>query len=143
MNYIRQEGDKAFRIVNLTVNAAPKFENFSIPNQSVTLHDEQTPKTVIEILREDGSTFVKGPDKKIQVYYTVQVPNKIYISTTMPYARLWVRHMNYPLPCYKVPPRLVEEKGTGRAYILFYGGANEVVLFGDKYFEAAYDLQRS
>lgn len=142
ITYNRKDGDKAFRTVNLTVNAAPKFENFTIPNQPVTIHDDQAYKSVIEILREDGTTFIKGPDKKIEVYYTVQAPDRIYVSTKMPYARLWARHINYPLPCYKVPPKLNEDKDSGRAYILFYGGANDVVLFGDKYFEAVYDLQR-
>lgn len=142
MNYIRQAGDKAYRIVSLTVNAADSFTAFAIPNQTVTINDNQLTKCILEVEKDDGSTVLVKPEHRTPAYYTVVGGEKIYITASVPYARLWAKHINYPFPCYKVPTKLLEEKENNRAVIMFAGGAQNVMLFGDKYFEAVFDLQR-
>ena len=143
MNYKREADDVCFRIVGLKVTAVPDFEKFTIDNQVISIPDEQLFAKVLEIQRKDGSTFVKGPDRKIEKFYTVLGNDKIYFPSDLPYARLWVKHTNYPLPCYKVPNVLEEEASTKRVYIQFYGGAQNAELIGDKYFNAVYNFQRS
>ena len=143
MKYVRKPGDKGFRTVSLAVSAVQGFTMFTQPNQTVILDPEQQKKCVIEILREDDTSFLVKPEQRIVEYYTVVGADKIYISTKLPYARLWTRKVGQAFPCYKVPVKLFEDSEQNRAAILFCDGAQNVELFGDCYFQALYDLQRS
>lgn len=138
MNYIRQADDKAYRIVSLTVSGVPPFTAFTIPEQTISINDSY----VLEIEKEDGQSVIAGPDQRTVVRYTVVDAKRISIPASLPYARLWARHCAHPLPRYKVPLRLFAEPANNRVLMLFAGGAQNIILFGDKYFEAVYDLQK-
>ena len=135
-NYIRKNGDVKYRKVSVQSDTEPVFMEFTAPNESISYTEVQ----IVEVVREDGSTelYREGPLEIAQ--YTTGGANKFLINRAVPRNRLWMRRNDGMGVDYKVPVQLPEDGGN--AFFLVSSGVQNMELFGDKYFEKIYQLQK-
>lgn len=145
--YKRHDGDVKFRRVSVFYSNLPNYEPFVSEDQTI-----QTNSGVcIEVLREDGTTSVVYPgedrttsvypgEDRTTVYYNADLKN-FYLPSSIPPQHLWVRRCDGSGMAYKVPSELPVD--AGRTCFTVPGGTAQVELFGDKYFEAVYELRKA
>lgn len=135
--YIRQPNDKAYRKVNITVAANPKFTDFKEASEPVSYSDTAV---VLEILRNDGTTYLHYEGAVGQATYKVNGTDKFSMGSGLPIARLWIRKTDGSGIMYKIPGNLPEVERCVEILVPF--GVHNVEIVGDKYFDKIYDLKR-
>lgn len=135
--YERKEREKAYRRVNITAAANPKFTDFNEPGELVSYPDAAV---VLEVLREDGTTELHYNGAVGTATYKAGGTNQFLMSKSVPITRLWVRKSDGTGIPYKIPAGLPEKDGLME--VLVPCGTLEMEIVGDKYFEMVYDLKR-
>lgn len=135
-SYIRRTGDKSFRKVSIQSGAIPRFTEFTGPGEAVQYLSTQ----VVEILREDGTTALFHDGAPEIANYSTSGVDKFLMSQAIPRERLWVRRSDGTGIPYKVPADL--ELVGGNVTLQIPCGVGGMELYGDKYFEMVYQLQR-
>lgn len=138
--YTRTAGDKAFRKVHLHVPGVPDFENFARSAERIPFGEDE----VLEIVKENGETVVySGVEKPGVLYYTFPEPGVLKINSAIPQlcARLWLRR-NGTQMLYKLPnnPPIGKDQ---KVYLKISGTVGDLVLVGDRYFNAVYTLRQN
>lgn len=137
--YPVQPDDRAFRRIDLGSfdpgGRLPEFTALDGDRKSISCQS----RYVLEICRADGSTVIIGPPEPRDVYYTRQ-DNVFRLGSEFPVARLWVRDLNAPDARYKAP--VVWQTKDNLQYCAFGGRTDNLELWGDAYFSAAYQLIR-
>lgn len=142
MDYTRRTYDKAYRRVPLYNSGTPKFVDFTSEGQRIQYNDRDQ---ILEVLRDDDKTeLFCGNRERIVVFYCQHGRDQIRIQTQGQSqhlgeitARMWARKGSSLLR-YKLPPMSKCEGNC--AYIMIPGGCADVELFGDIYFEQAFQL---
>lgn len=139
MQYIRQENDKAYRLVRVDgLNTIlPPFQDFSSDRQIIAYQNTE----VIEIRSKDGGDHIEMHPERYPVIYTSALNGRGFsLPADCPVGRLWIRSSNDTGIMYKLPNQLKQE---GRRKIVFIpGGIANIKLCGDAYFNAAFELQK-
>lgn len=133
MEYIKLEGDLAYRRVPVDSNRVPGFQPFD--NKLRVTYEANE---VLEVQREGENEPVVIPRSQIRVLIQIR-DNVILIPTSVSLTRLWVVSREYPDVRYKIPDMLPEKNGYYE--VMIPGGTDRVTLKGDRYFMAAYQLQ--
>ena len=142
MDHIRRTCDKAYRRIQLYSSATPEFIDFTSEKQLIQYNDRDQ---ILEVLRYDGQTeLFSGNIDRIMVFYCYHGMNQIRIQLqgqsqrlSEITARMWARKENSGIH-YKLPP--VAKCEGNCAYVLIPGGCFDVELFGDIYFDKAFEL---
>lgn len=142
MDHIRRDCDKAYRKIQLYSSGTPQFVDFMTDKQSIPYNEKDQ---ILEILRNDGQTeFFCGNRDRTVVFYCPHGMNQIRIQIqgqnshlSEITARMWARKESSGA-CYKLPP--VSKCEGGCAYVMIPGGSYGVELFGDVYFDQAFEL---
>ena len=138
MEYIRREGDKQYRKVNVHSDGVPAFQDFTTVGEKVSYGNEY----VIEVLRSDGTTELFREGGALTVNYAFNGPDNILIDQQVPLLRVWMRSADCPAVSYQVP-NVLPAATVGRCFEMkVIGGVQGIELFGDKYFEKVYFLTK-
>lgn len=132
MEYIKHDGDLAYRRVSVDSDRSSDFQPFDKP--SVTYESNE----VLEVQRIGESEPVLIPRPQMRAMVQIR-DNVILIPATVSPARLWIVSRDYPDMWYKIPDMLPEKNGYYEVTIP--GGTDRVTLKGDRYFMTAYQLQ--
>lgn len=135
-SYVRRSGDKKFRKVSIQSEVIPQYQDFSAPGESVSYTDFQ----VLEVLRENGTTELYHEGGVETANYAYSGMNGFLIGKNIPLARIWARRSDGLGIPYKVPCEL-PVKGNSVEFRIS-GSVQGMELFGDKYFEMVYKLQK-
>lgn len=135
-NYVRRSGDVKYRKVNIQNASVPNYADFTSPGESIAYSDVQ----VVEVLRADGSTELFHEGGVEIANYCAAGPDKFLISQNIPRARMWMRRSDGTGIAYKVPVDLPAKSGSVEFRVPC--GVQGMELFGDKYFEAVYQMRR-
>lgn len=133
---VNETTDVAFRRVNVFNSILPEFE----PIKGLKFIDCTENNLVYEIKRQDGTTELLYGFPKTEIHYIVTADSKIALPATVTGDRLWVKRNDdtgiaYKVPCYlPVVDQMIKFD--------FPGDERSVVVFGDKYFEAAFTLRK-
>lgn len=135
-SYVRRSGDKKYRKVSIQSEVVPGYQDFTAPGEAVQYTDFQ----VVEILREDSTTELFHEGGVETANYAYGGTDRFLIGKNIPLARVWMRRTDGTGIPYKVPNEL-PSKGTSAEFKV-PGGVQGMELFGDKYFEMVYKLQK-
>ena len=135
--YIRQPNDIAYRKVNITVTANPKFTELKEAGEPGSDPDTGV---VLEVLRNDGSTYLHYEGAIGLATYKVNGSDKFSMGSGLPIARLWVRKTDGTGILYKIPGNLPEAERCVEVLVPF--GVHNAEIVGDKYFDKIYELKR-
>lgn len=136
-SYIRRTDDVKYRKVSIKSAIIPVFEEFTGVAEAVQYTDLQ----VVEVLRKDGSTALFHESGVEVASYSPGGPDRFLISQNIPRERIWMRRTDGTGIPYKVPNEL-PVKGNSVEFRVPCG-VQGMELFGDKYFEMVYQLQRA
>lgn len=142
MDHIRRTYDKAYRRIQLYSSSTPDFIEFTSEKQLIQYNDRDQ---ILEVLRYDGQKELFCGDRdRIAVFYCLHGMNQIRIQLqgqsqhlSEITARMWARKRGGGIH-YKLPPMAKCEGNC--AYVMIPGGSASVELFGDIYFEKAFEL---
>lgn len=129
MAYRRTGNDEKYRWVSLKVDREPEYERFTGDELNYR------PDCVLEILKKDGTTVIEYERERLAISVR-KVGNMIHLPHAVPTARLWVRGNGEM--AYKVPSGL-KQQDSDQIFMVPAGAVN-AELFGDRYFEAVYEL---
>jgi len=138
-SYTPNPNDKAYRKVDLNRNTTsahlPNFTDIAPGMQTISCQ----PNFVLEILRNDGTTQIIGPEKPREVTYARDAQS-FRVGADIPVARLYVRSTACPILRYKTPDVW---KTQDSLKVFRVGGTTDTLeLVGDPYFSARYTLIR-
>lgn len=136
-SYIRRSGDKKYRKVSIQSEILPTFKDFTSPGEAVQYTDFQ----VVEVERMDGTTELYHEGGTEAASYTPGGADRFLLNKNIPLARVWMRRTDGTGIPYKVPMEL-PVKGSSAEFRVPCG-VQGMELFGDKYFEMVYKLQRT
>lgn len=136
-SYVRRSGDKKYRKVSIVKVEDVRYQDFVSLGESVAYSDIQ----VLEVLREDGTTELFHEGGVETANYTYNNMDRFLIGKNVPLARVWVRRTDGTGIPYKVPNELPLMGNS--AVFKVPGGVQGLELFGDKYFEMVYKLQKA
>ena len=134
--YTRTNRDKAYRKVNITATANPKFVDFKEPGEVVNYPNMAV---VLEVLHYDGTTELYYEGAQGSVANKAGSPDTFGIISNVPTARLWVCRTDGTGIPYKIPENLPQKDGL--ALVLVPAGTRDMEIVGDKYFEKVYELK--
>lgn len=135
-NYVRKSGDLKYRKINLESEGIPQFKEFTALGESISYTDKQ----VMEILEENGATKLYYANGAMVATYTYGGVDRILIGSDIPLERVWMRRIDGTGIPYKVPAGLIGKGGSVEFRVPC--GVQGMELFGDKYFEMVYKLQK-
>jgi hypothetical protein len=130
-NYPKKDGDKCYRLVsvmNETIGPWMEFEGSNV---------EYPEQCVLEVEHADGTLTVEY-ERSVRMVSVGRDGNQLFFPKDIPVARMWARSGGM---MYKVPAGLKERDGM--IYMLIPGGAQSVIMGGDKYFNKVYALSIS
>lgn len=135
-SYVRRNGDVKYRKVNIQSEVLPQFKEFTSLGESVQYTDFQ----VLEVLRENDTTELFHEGGVETANYAPGGLDRFLLNKNIPLARVWMRRSDGTGIPYKVPVEL-PVKGNSME-LRVPGGVQGMELFGDKYFEMVFKLQR-
>lgn len=135
-SYVRRSGDAKYRKVSIQSEVIPAYNDFTAPGETVQYTDFQ----VLEVQRLDGTTELFHEGGVETANYAYGGADRFLIGKNIPLARVWVRRTDGLGIPYKVPCEL-PAKGNSAEFKVS-GSVQGMELFGDKYFEMIYKLQK-
>lgn len=136
-SYIRRNGDVKYRKVSIQSEILPQYKEFTSAGESVQYTDFQ----VLEVLRENGTSELFHEGGVETASYAPGGPDRFLLGKNIPLVRVWMRRSDGTGIPYKVPTEL-PVKGSSVEFRVPCG-IQGMELFGDRYFEMIYKLQRT